>query len=100
MFWMKGGNPPSHLFHPSNVTSISFVNFNTAPCAIGWTILRDLCQILIPFLILINTHSPWLFVWISNFYVDVCKTVPVKATVSRLFVYFRLITFACLFSSV
>lgn len=59
-----------------------------------------LCRILIPFLILISTLSPWLIVWASNFYGDVCKAVKVKATVSKLLDYFRLITFACFFSSV
>lgn len=81
-----------------NVTSVLYITFNTAPCAVGWTILLHLCQILIPFLILISTLSPWLVVWISNFYVD-WKTVQVKDTISRLFDYFKLtclLIFKCL----
>lgn len=50
---------------PFKVTSIS--NINTAPCAVGWRISPDQCQILIPFLMFIITVSPRVVIWYFSF---------------------------------
>lgn len=62
---VSDGGKKKHLLIPVSLLfkmmSIPTINLNTAPCAVGWRVLPDYCQVPIPFLMLIITLSPRLY---------------------------------------